>query len=329
MKEQRPRIRWKLADKSSTQQSLFPIEQDQVMEKIIGEGAFSGFEFYHVWAKKIINPVPEKSRMRFRYTINPYRGCSHACTYCFARPTHEWLGLNVGEDFDTKIIVKTNAAQRLRVELSQPNWKRSHIAMGTNTDPYQRAEGKYKLTKAIIRELILARNPFSILTKSTLILRDLKELKEAASKKLVKVNLSIATLDEQIWKISEPGTPHPKLRLNAVERLNEEGIPTGVLVAPILPGLSDNKEQLGVLVQKCLDARAVNVSPVLLHLRPGVKQHYMQWLCEVRPDLVSSYQSWYSKSSYLPSKHQEAIVKEVKSLIGDYRVKAKNSLRLT
>ncbi len=319
MEEKKPKIRWKLADQSAIQQSLFPNEQDQILEKQIGKGAFAGFEFYHVIAKKIINPVPEKSKMRFRYTINPYRGCSHSCTYCFARPTHEWLGLNIGQDFDTKIVVKINAAQRLRVELSHYGWDRSRIAMGTNTDPYQRAEGKYKLTKAIIRELILARNPFSILTKSTLILRDLQELKEAASKKLVRVNLSIGTLDETIWKLSEPGTPHPQLRLNALEKLNKEGIPTGVLIAPILPGISDNKDQLKVLVQKCIEAKAVNISPVLLHLRPGVKQHYMEWLEQARPDLVSHYRHWYKKSSYLPSKSQQDLTKEVKNLILEYK----------
>ena len=187
--------------------------------------------------------------MPFRYTINPYRGCSHACTYCFARPTHEYLGLNGGDDFERRIVVKVNAVERLAAELARPSWHGDHIAMGTNTDPYQQCEGRYRLTRGIVETLGRARNPFSILTKSTMIQRDLDVLAAAAERTDVRVNFSIGTLDEEVWRISEPGTPPPWRRVEALARLSEAGMPCGVLVAPILPGLSDGEEQLSRVVQ--------------------------------------------------------------------------------
>src|SRR5580704_4615728 len=175
----RERLRWQLADDSggAAQETLF--DSDSLVDRHVGTGEFRGMEFLHVNAKTIINEVPAASRMPFRYTINVYRGCSHACTYCFARPTHEYLGLNLGTDFDRRIVVKVNAVELLRAELSARRWAGHHIAMGTNTDPYQRCEGKYHLTQGVMRVLAEAGNPFSILTKSTLILRDLDILAEA------------------------------------------------------------------------------------------------------------------------------------------------------
>ena len=158
---------WRRARRTGT---LFPDER--VAERHVGKGAYAGMEFLHVNARSIINTVPPESPMPFRHTINPYRGCSHACVYCFARPTHDYLGLGIGTDFERKIVVKVNAVERLRAELRSPKWGGDHIAMGTNTDPYQHAEGKYHLTRGIVETLSGARNPFSILTKSTLILRD-------------------------------------------------------------------------------------------------------------------------------------------------------------
>src|SRR3954462_11332631 len=229
-------------------------------------------------ARRIINEVPAASRMPFQFTINAYRGCSHACTYCFARPTHEYLGMDAGRDFERRIVVKINAAERVRAELAHPAWRGDHIAMGTNTDPYQRCEGKYRLTRGIVEVLAGNANPFSILTKSTLILRDLDVLTEAAQRADVRANFSIGTLDEEVWRMSEPGTPHPKQRVEAVRKLNEAGIPTGVLVAPVLPGLSDRPEQLEAVVKACVDAGATTISPIVLHLRRGVREQYMPWL---------------------------------------------------
>ena len=177
-----------------------------------GTGRLSGMEFLHVHARRIINEVPAASRMPFRFTINAYRGCSHACTYCFARPTHDYLGLNIGEDFERRLVVKVNAVERLKVELRSPKWAGDSIAMGTNTDPYQRCEGKYRLTRGIVEVLSEARNPFSVLTKSALVLRDLDLLAEAARRTDVSVSLSIGTLDEKVWRATEPGAPHPRRR---------------------------------------------------------------------------------------------------------------------
>src|SRR3954470_11316394 len=162
-----PPIRWKLTDESG-QGTFFDADGDDVLERRPGEGQFDGMEFLHVRARRIINEVPAASRMPFRFTINAYRGCSHACTYCFARPTHEYLDMNAGEDFEKRIVVKVNAVERLKAELNPARWAGEHIAMGTNTDPYQRCEGKYHLTRGIVEQLAEHGNPFSILTKSTL-----------------------------------------------------------------------------------------------------------------------------------------------------------------
>ncbi len=196
----------------------------------------------------------------------------------FARPTHQYLDLGIGEDFDRKIVVKINAVERLRAELAPGRWAGDHIAMGTNTDPYQRCEGKYHLTRGIVEVLAEARNPFSILTKSTLILRDLALLAEAAAHADVRANFSIGTLDEEVWKLTEPGTPHPMRRVEAVAKLNAAGVPCGVLVAPVLPGLSDAPEQLEAVVKACVEAGARPIASILLHLRPGVREHYLDWL---------------------------------------------------
>ncbi len=253
-------------------------------------------EYIHVRAKRIVNRVPEASRMPFRFTINAYRGCAHACTYCFARPTHEFLGMNAGDDFERRIVVKVNAVEKLRRELRDPRWAGDHIAMGTNTDPYQPAEGRYKLTRGIVEVLGEARNEFSILTKSPMIVRDLDVLAAAAERTHVRCNLSIGTVDEDVWRASEPGTPPPRQRLDAVRRLNEAGIPCGVLVAPILPGISDDPDRIEATVEAVLAAGAVSVTPILLHLRPGVREVFMPWLARYRPDLVKRYGTLYSSS---------------------------------
>jgi DNA repair photolyase len=257
-------------------------------------------EYLHLRAKKIVNRVPEASQMPFRFTINAYRGCSHACTYCFARPTHTYLGMDAGSDFERRIVVKVNAVERLAAELRDPRWGGDHIAMGTNTDPYQPAEGRYRLTRGLIAELTKAGNPFSILTKSPMIMRDLDLLADAARAGLVRCNLSIGTLDDEAWHASEPGTPPPRRRVEAVARLNAAGVPTGVLIAPVLPGISDAPEQLAAVAEACIEAGAVSVSPILLHLRPGVREIFMPWLEGYRPDLVERYGELYSSSYATP-----------------------------
>jgi DNA repair photolyase len=233
---------------------------------------------------------------------------------CFARPTHEYLNLDSSTDFDRVIVVKVNAVEKLRAELAPRRWRCEHIAMGTNTDPYQRAEGKYRLTQGIIEVLGKARNPFSILTKGTLVLRDLDRLVEASKRTDVGLCFSIGTLDEDVWRATEPGTPHPRRRVEAVARLNEAGVLCGVLVAPILPGLSDTREQLEDVVRACVDAGATSISPVLLHLRPGVKEHYLGWLADARPDLLEQHQRLY-RGSYAPARERERITNLVWDLV--------------
>jgi DNA repair photolyase len=301
-------LRWQVVE-DTAQQTLF-----DPPEREIGTGEFRGLEFLHVRARTIINTVPPRSPVPFRYTINAYRGCSHACVFCFARPTHEYLNLDPSTDFDRVIVVKVNAVEKLRAELAPRRWRGEHIAMGTNTDPYQRAEGKYRLTQGIIEVLGEARNPFSILTKGTLVLRDLDRLIEASKRTDVGLCFSIGTLDEDVWRATEPGTPHPRRRVEAVARLNEAGVPCGVLVAPILPGLSDTREQLADVVRACVDAGATSISPVLLHLRPGVKEHYLGWLADARPELLERHQRLY-RGSYAPARERERITNLVRDLV--------------
>lgn len=307
-------FRWKLAGEDCAQPRLF--SDEELYERHVGIGEYRGLEFLHVDAKRIINAVPARSRMGFRYTINAYRGCSHACTFCFARPTHEYLGLNISNDFESKIVVKVNAVEKLRAELRSPRWNGDLIAMGTNTDPYQRAEGKYHLTRGIVEALGEAANPFSILTKGTLILRDVDVLRRAAARTDVRCAFSIATLDENVWRTTEPGTPHPRRRVEAVRKLNEAGIPTGVLIAPIIPGLSDRPEQLEALSEACLEAGAISITPLALHLRPGVKEHFLAFLDVRHPALGAELRARYGLRSYLPAGQQEQITRPVRIALG-------------
>jgi DNA repair photolyase len=308
----RTQLRWRTAEEEAAsagvQQQLFAEEEPRWRA---GGGEFRGLEFLHVNAKRIINEVPAASQTPFRYTINAYRGCSHACTYCFARPTHEYLNLNAGEDFDRRIVVKINAVERARAEVRSKQWAGTAIAMGTNTDPYQRCEGKYRLTRGIVEVLRDAANPFSILTKSTLILRDLDVLAQAAQVTDVRAALSIGTLDEEVWRASEPGTPHPRQRVEAVARLNAAGIPTSVLMAPILPGLSDRPDQLEAVARACAEAGAVSVSPLALHLRTGVREQFMPWLEGYRPDLVPLYRKLFPRP-YAPKEYRDRVAASVK-----------------
>jgi DNA repair photolyase len=306
-------FRWRRAEDDGGQPTLFA--EEDLVERHVGIGEYRGLEFLHVNARRVINEVPAASRVPFRFTINAYRGCSHACTYCFARPTHEYLGLNLGEDFERKLVVKVNAVERVRAELRSPRWHGEHIAMGTNTDPYQRAEGRYHLTRGIVEALGEARNPFSILTKSTLILRDLDLLVAAAARTDVHCNLSIGTLDESVWKATEPGTPHPRRRVEAVRRLNDAGIPTGVLIAPIIPGWSDSPEQLEEVATACLEAGATFVTPIALHLRRGVKEHFLAFLKTRRPNLYPDIARRYARSAYLPAADQQLIADRVHAVV--------------
>jgi len=303
-------LRWALAE-TEADGALFPDER--VAERHVGRGAYAGMEFLHVNARTIINTVPETSPVPFRHTVNPYRGCSHACVYCFARPTHDYLGLGIGTDFERKIVVKVNAVERLRAELRAPRWSGDAIAMGTNTDPYQHAEGKYHLTRGIVETLAAVRNPLSILTKSTLILRDAALLATACERTQVSVSFSIGTLDRSVWSLTEPGTPPPDRRVEALRRLATMGIPCGVLVAPVLPGLSDSEAQLREVVEACADAGATSVAGVALHLRGSVRGHYLDWLQGARPDLVRLHRDRFRHGAYQGEAERRRIEETVRA----------------
>jgi DNA repair photolyase len=279
--------------------------------------------FYEVRARSALNRVPERSRMPFRWTINAYRGCSHACQYCFARPTHTYLDFNAGRDFEKEIVVKVNVPEVLRVELARPSWTGEHVAMGTNTDPYQWVEGRYKLMRGIWEALRDAANPCSVLTKSPLLLRDLDLMKEIAAVTEISANLSVPTIDEKAWRASEPHTPNPRARLEAVGELNRAGIPTGILVAPLMPGINDDPAQVQEILQAAADAGATGVSGIGLHLRGEVRGIFMDWLRSYRPDLVERYEELYARGAYLPRVEQErlgALVRRARSrTVGAFR----------
>jgi DNA repair photolyase len=281
---------------------------------------FRGMTFYEVNAKSIVSRVPESSRVPFRWTINPYRGCQHACTYCYARNTHSYIDLDSGHDFDSKVVVKVNAPQLLRKKLASPGWGGEHIAMGTNVDCYQRAEGRYELMRGIIAALRDAANPFSILTKGTLILRDTDLLLEAAQVTQVRLNVSAAFVDKALWRAIEPGAPAPGRRLEACATLTGNGLRCGVLMGPIVPYLSDSPAQLAAAVRQVAAAGADHVTPIVLHLRPGAREWFTGWLSEAHPELLPRYAELYGRGAYAPRAYQDRIAGQVRELAERYGV---------
>lgn len=225
---------------------------------------------------------------------------------CFARPTHEYLALSPGADFERKIVVKTNVADVLRAELARPSWRGEKVALGTNTDPYQRCEGRYALMPGIIRALAEGRTPLSILTKGTLINRDRALLADAAREVEVTAAFTVGMLDDHAWRVSEPGTPHPRARLDAVRALNDAGVPTGVMLAPIMPGINDDREQLAALVDRAAAAGATHITPIVLHLRRGVREVFWPWLEHAYPQLVERYVTLY-RTSQAPRDYRDGV----------------------
>jgi DNA repair photolyase len=231
---------------------------------------------------------------------------------CFARNTHTYLDLDAGHDFDSRVVVKVNAGELVRRELAAPRWTGAHIAMGTNVDVYQRAEGRYRLMPPILAALRDFANPFSILTKGTLILRDLELLQQAARVTRVGVSFSVGFLDEQVWRSVESGTPSPRRRLDAVRTLTDAGFSVGVLMAPILPGLTDTDESIDETVAAIAASGATSVTPLPLHLRPGAKEWYAAWLRKTHPELAPRYRELYGRGSYLPRPFQDEITARVR-----------------
>jgi DNA repair photolyase len=304
-------VRWSNLTLSEEEQRRLPGYRDEAVVRRFDAPEALETRFYEVRARSVLNRVPGKSRMPFRWTINPYRGCSHACVYCFARPTHRYLDFDAGRDFEREIVVKVNAPEVLRVELARPSWGGEHVALGTNTDPYQWVEGRYRLMEGIWEALRDAAggegNPCSVLTKSPLLLRDLPLMLEIAQRTQISASLSIPTLDERAWRATEPHTPNPRARLEAVAELNRAGIPTGVLIAPLMPGINDAPHQIEPLLQRASEAGATSIGGMALHLRGEVRDVFMGWLIDQRPDLVERYERLYSRGAYAPREERERL----------------------
>jgi DNA repair photolyase len=260
---------------------------------------FAGITFHEVLAKSALNKVPKAAALPFNWTVNPYRGCSHGCVYCFARNTHTYLDLDPGDDFDRQIVVKINIGDVLARELRRPTWTHEPVALGTNTDPYQRAEGRYRLMPGIIAALAGADTPFSILTKGTTVRRDLPLLAVASRAVPVSMGVSIALSDETIHAALEPGTPTPRARLELVRAIVKAGLPCQVMVAPILPMITDSDEQIDALLAQVADAGATGATVFALHLRPGAREWFLRYLGKHHPRLVGAYAELYRNGSYV------------------------------
>jgi len=276
---------------------------------------FAGVTFHEVAAKSALNKVPAGGPVPFGWTINPYRGCSHACVYCFARPSHRYLELDAGTDFDTQVIVKVNVADVLRRDLARPSWGREHVALGTNTDPYQRAEGRYRLMPGIIEALTEARTPFSILTKGTLLRRDLPVLVNASRVVDVQLAMSIAIFDDELQSTMEPGTPTTAARLATVAAAADAGFRVSVFMMPILPFLTDGEAHLDAALSRIKAAGATHVTYSSLHLRPGVKEWFARWLNTHRPDLTPRYRRLYGEGAYAPKEYRRHLASVIRPLI--------------
>jgi DNA repair photolyase len=300
-------VRWSNLTLEEDEQRRLPGYRDEAVVRRFDAPEALETRFYEVRARSILNRVPPKSRMPFRWTINPYRGCSHACNFCFARPTHKFLDFDAGRDFEKEIVVKVNAPEVLRVELARASWKHEHVALGTNTDPYQWVEGRYKLMEGIWEAMRDFANPCSVLTKSPLLLRDLPLMLQITERTSMTACLSIPTLDEKAWRATEPHTPNPRARLEAVAELNRAGIPTGVLIAPLMPGINDAPHQVEPLLEMATAAGATSIGGVALHLRGEVRGIFMDWLRSQRPDLVPRYEALYRRGAYAPSEERERL----------------------
>jgi DNA repair photolyase len=269
-----------------------------------------------VRTRSALNHVPETSAMLpGEWTLNPYRGCTHACAYCYARPTHEHLGFSAGADFEQQIVVKTNVAAVLRQELARKRVLPSRVALGTNTDPYQRAEGRYRLMPGIIEALRDAGVPFSILTKGTLIRADLPLLAEAAQRVRVELGVSVSLLDDDLQASIEPGTPTTAARLATVRAIRDAGLDCTVFAAPILPLLTDSDERIDALIGDLAAAGATGVLPTVLYLRGPVRGLVLAWLRRTHPRLVPEYERLYATSSRTPPEFADRIRRSVEAAL--------------
>ena len=272
-------------------------------------------EVTEIQCKTVINRV-NAADFPFQWTINPYRGCRHACRYCYARSTHQYWGMDAGADFEQQIFAKVNAPAVLRQELSRPRWTGEAIAIGTASDPYEPAEAQYQLTRQILEVLAEFRNPASITTKGTLVRRDVDVLRQLHDVAGVQVVFSVGSVDEAVWRQTEPGAPHPMARLEAMQYLVEHGIAAGVLAAPLLPGLSDSAASIDALVRAAAEHRAQFLSGNLLFLRPGSREWFMPLIRESYPHLAPGYARLYH-SPHAPRDYTAAVL----NLVDDARMR--------
>lgn len=305
-------MRWDNLKMTTEEEERLPGYSDPAVIRHFDAPEAMDVRFYEVRAKSALNRVPEVSQVPFRWTINPYRGCSHACVWCFARPTHEFLDMNPRDDFDKKIVVKVNLPEVLRRELNRPSWKGEHVALGTNTDPYQWIEKRYRLTRSVWEAMRDFKNPCSVLTKSPLLLRDLDLFREINAATSFTANLSIPTIDEKVWRQTEPHTPNPRARIEAVAELTRAGIQCGVLVAPLIPGVNEDPAQVQEIVDACAEAGASHIGGICLHLRGAVKDIWFEWLEAYRPDLIPRYEQMYARGAYAPRAERERIMNLVR-----------------
>jgi len=323
-------MRWQGQTIDDTDDAALPgLENRTGIVRSVTTPEFAGMTFHEVLSRSALNKVPGGSRMPFGWTINPYRGCSHACTYCFARGTHEYLDFDGGGDFDSQIVVKTNVVEVLEKELRRGSWQHETVALGTNTDPYQRAEGRYRLMPGILSALAASGTPFSVLTKGTLIRRDIPLLAEAAKQVPVDVQMSIAMYDDALQHSIEPGTPSTQARLDTVRALTDAGFRVGVFLMPILPHLTDSVEAIDTALRRIKDAGADHVIYGALHLRPGVKPWFLQWLQREHPELMSSYRGLYpGASTDAPKPYRQWLAKRVRPLIRVHGLEARSDEEL-
>ena len=285
-----------------------------------------GVEYREEPCRSALNRV---QGMPFKWSLNPYTGCAHRCTFCYVRAYERRADRPSDERYGRSIRVKVNVAEVLRAELARSSWRHEPVAIGAATDPYQPCEGRYRLTRGCLEALAAARNPFSLITRGPMIVRDLDVLQEAAGRADVAVFFSVPTLDDEVWRKTEPGTAPPRQRLRAVRRLIDAGIKAGVGLAPILPGLSDRPEQLEEVVRAARDAGATSVWANMLYLRPGTREHFLECLARDFPEQLETYERLYARRAYLPASETESMRLHVKELRQRYRIADRRYVRLS
>jgi DNA repair photolyase len=266
--------------------------------------------------------------MAFGWSLNPYMGCVHRCTFCYVRAFELRADRPADARYGTSIRVKVNIAEVLRRELARPSWRREGVAIGAATDPYQPAEGRYRLTRSCLEALSAARNPFAIITRGPLIVRDVDVLAEASRRADVSVTFSVPTVDLDVWRRTEPGTAPPRQRLRALTRLGDAGVRASVGLAPILPGISDRPEQLADVVRAARDAGACGVWANVLYLKPGTREHFLECLGRDWPELLPRYETLYGRRAYLPGAETESVHQTVRALAREHGIRDRRRIRL-